>query len=146
MDGREGDDTITGGAEADSIEGGLGADILYGGTVDGPDDGAEDTLNGGEGDDEINLGNTDIATGGAGADTFVRSDTLTSRALITDFDGSEDVIVVQHQSDTPPTLVTQTIATDGVILEFSDGSQIELEGLTEAVDETLISFLDIRVT
>lgn len=146
VDGGEGDDSITGGTGADVVTGGLGDDVLYGGLVDGADDAEADTISGGEGDDEINLGNDDIATGGEGADTFVRSETVTSRALVTDFDSAEDLIVVQHESDSAPTLVTQTIASDGVILEFSDGSQIELEGLTEAVDETLISFVDIRLT
>lgn len=146
VDGREGDDSITGGAGADSIEGGSGADVLYGGNVDGPDDGSEDTLSGGEGDDEINLGDTDRGTGGAGADSFVRSDTVTSRVLVTDFNAAEDVIVVQHQDDTPPTLLSQTVATDGVILNFSDNTQIELLGLTEEVDESLISFVDTRQT
>ena len=67
------------------------------------------------------------------------------RALVTDFDASEDVIVIQHQSDTPPTIDTQIIASDMVILELTDGSAIELEGLTEAIDTFLISFVDTRV-
>ncbi len=146
VDGGAGDDSITGGAGADVLAGGLGSDILYGGELNNLDDGEADTLSGGEGDDELNLGNDDIATGGEGADTFVREVSMTSRALVTDFDAAEDLIVVQHESDTPPTLETQTIASDGVILEFSDGSRIELEGLTEALDEALISFVDTRVT
>jgi len=64
---------------------------------------------------------------------------------VTDFDASEDVIVIQHQSDTPPTIDTQIIASDMVILELTDGSAIELEGLTEAIDTFLISFVDTRV-
>lgn len=144
IDGRLGDDTIEGGLGADQISGGEGADVLFGGTINSQDDGAADTLLGGEGDDRLNLENTDVATGGAGADTFVRLATMSERALVTDFDTSEDVVVVEHQSDEPPTLERQTIATDGVILELSDGSRIELAGLTEAVDASLISFVDTR--
>lgn len=144
IDGRLGDDTIEGGLGVDQISGGEGADVLFGGTINSQDDGAADTLLGGEGDDRLNLENTDVATGGAGADTFVRLATMSERALVTDFDTSEDVVVVEHQSDEPPTLERQTIATDGVILELSDGSRIELAGLTEAVDASLISFVDTR--
>ena len=144
IDGRLGDDTIEGGLGVDQISGGEGADVLFGGTINSQDDGAADTLLGGEGDDRLNLENTDVATGGAGADTFVRLATMSERALVTDFDTSEDVVVVERQSDEPPTLERQTIATDGVILELSDGSRIELAGLTEAVDASLISFVDTR--
>jgi hypothetical protein len=42
----------------------------------------------------LNLENTDVATGGAGADTFVRLATMSERSLVTDFDTSEDVVVV----------------------------------------------------
>ena len=38
----------------------------------------------------------------------------------------------------------QRIASDGVLLEFSDGSRIELAGLTEAIDTSLISFVATR--
>ncbi len=146
IDGRTGNDTIEGGTGADQISGSEGDDSLFGGTIGGLDDSAEDTLIGGAGDDRLHLDDTDVATGGEGADTFVRLSTLSARALVTDFDASEDLIVIEHQSDTPPTLVDQTIASDGVILELSDDSQIELAGLTEAVDAALITFVDTRAT
>ena len=94
IDGRLGDDTIEGGLGVDQISGGEGADVLFGGTINSQDDGAADTLLGGEGDDRLNLENTDVATGGAGADTFVRLATMSERSLVTDFDTSEDVVVV----------------------------------------------------
>ncbi|WP_293452170.1 hypothetical protein [Planktotalea sp.] len=144
VDGRLGDDTISGGTGSDNVSGSLGNDVLYGGEIDGDDDGEVDTLNGGVGADRIYLGNTDIAEGGAGADTFVRLSNMTSRALVTDFDRSEDVIVIEYENDPAPTVDTQTIASDGVILDLSDGSRIELAGLTEAIDPSLISFVDIR--
>ena len=118
--------------------------MLFGGDLDESEDGEIDTLSGGAGNDQIHLGDADIATGGEGADTFVRLSTMSSRALVTDFDATEDLIVIEHQSDTPPTLLRQTVASDGVILELSDNSQVELAGLTESIDESLISFVDTR--
>ena len=146
VDGRSGHDTISGGSGADNIEGSEGNDVIYGGDVESTEDSEEDTLSGGAGDDEIHLGDNDIATGGEGADSFVRQSTMTSRALVTDFDSSEDMIVIEHQSDTPPTLERQTLASDGVILEMSDGSRIELAGVGEPLDASLISFVDTRAT
>lgn len=75
--GGDGDDTLHGGAGQDSLSGGAGADHLYGGagadTLDGggAPEGRFDFLDGGDGDDQINLAATTIAQGGAGADTFV---------------------------------------------------------------------------
>lgn len=77
--GGDGDDTLHGGAGQDSLSGGAGADHLYGGagadTLDGggAPEGRFDFLDGGDGDDQINLAATTIAQGGAGADTFVVS-------------------------------------------------------------------------
>jgi len=62
------DDLLIGTAGADHIRGGGGADTLQGG---GADVGQVDLLDGGEGDDRIELTAQVIATGGEGADTFV---------------------------------------------------------------------------
>ena len=78
--GGDGDDTLHGGAGDDSLSGGAGADHLYGGagadTLDGGGAplGQFDILDGGEGDDQIELAPTTMAFGGAGADTFVLHD------------------------------------------------------------------------
>lgn len=78
--GGDGDDTLHGGAGDDSLSGGAGADHLYGGagadTLDGggAPEGKFDFLDGGEGDDQIELAPTTLAFGGAGADTFVLHD------------------------------------------------------------------------
>ena len=78
--GGDGDDTLHGGAGDDSLSGGAGADHLYGGagadTLDGGGAplGQFDILDGGEGDDQIELAPTTLAFGGAGADTFVLHD------------------------------------------------------------------------
>ena len=78
--GGDGDDSLHGGAGDDSLSGGAGADHLYGGagadTLDGGGApvGQFDLLDGGEGDDQIELAPTTLALGGAGADTFVLHD------------------------------------------------------------------------
>lgn len=144
VDGAGGDDTLAGGTGIDSLIGGEGADVLYGTSADGPDDGETDTLVGGAGTDTLYLGETDVATGGEGADTFVRTVAAATRSLVTDFNAAEDVIVVQYDSDPAPSVLVQVVASDGVIIDLSDGSQIELQGLTEAIDTNLLSFVDTR--
>lgn len=86
--GGDGDDTLHGGAGDDSLSGGAGADHLYGGsgadTLDGggAPEGKFDFLDGGEGDDQIHLAPTTVATGGDGADTFVLPDRPGADGLI----------------------------------------------------------------
>lgn len=143
--GGDGDDTLQGGAGADSVEGQAGNDVVYGGDQTGPDDGVSDTLSGGDGADQLFLGEADQASGGAGADTFTRLDTVTLRMLISDFDEAEDVIVVQHDGGAAPTLDNQRIVSDGLVLEFSDGTQIELNGQTAPIDPALVSYVDTSV-
>lgn len=140
ISGLEGDDTLLGGLGGDVIKGDEGSDKLYGGLQTGGDDGAADWLIGGSGDDEIFLENRDIATGGEGSDSFFRSITMTDRALITDFNASEDSIVLEYRGSTLPTLENQTIEAGGVVLEFSDGSSIVLAGVSEAIDPGRISY------
>lgn len=68
LSGTSGDDLLVGGAGADLIQGGAGNDTLQGG---GAGHGQYDTLDGGAGDDRIELTPQVVATGGEGADTFV---------------------------------------------------------------------------
>lgn len=77
INGFEGDDTLTGGAGIDAIQGDEGSDLvrgldgddfLFAGSVFAATD-AADTLEGGDGDDQLGqLGLGDTARGGAGAD------------------------------------------------------------------------------
>jgi len=68
LHGAGGDDSLMGGAGADQLYGGEGADTLDGGTAP---EGRFDLLDGGDGDDQINLNASTVAKGGEGADTFV---------------------------------------------------------------------------
>jgi Ca2+-binding RTX toxin-like protein len=91
VDGRGGDDYITGSAGRDNLIGGAGDDKLYGGF------GGADTLVGGTGDDELNgNGGQDRLTGNAGVDQFVFS--LSEFAAgdlprVMDFSHVDDILV-----------------------------------------------------
>lgn len=144
IDAGDGDDTVEAGAGADRVQGGAGNDTLYGSFASQVDDNEQDTLSGGDGDDTLYMGEGDVGTGGAGVDTFVRLDEEVSRFLIRDFSETDDRIFIQHQSDTPPTITGQTVVSDGVIMGLSDGSQVELAGLRNPIDTSLVSFVDTR--
>ncbi len=83
--GGDGDDSLNGGGGADTLHGGEGNDTLHGGGA-GP--GEMDQLDGGAGDDQIILAPDAVATGGAGADTFVftgRTDANGLLGVVLDF-------------------------------------------------------------
>ncbi|MFV3127767.1 calcium-binding protein [Niveispirillum sp. KHB5.9] len=76
--GGSGNDTLRGGAGNDLLAGGAGDDLLIGG--DGDDTlvggAGHDTLEGGAGNDTLVVDAQDVAHGGAGADSFVMTDSL----------------------------------------------------------------------
>ena len=86
--GSSGDDTLTGGTNANEIDGGAGNDSLLG-------EAGNDTIMGGDGVDRIDGGTEiDRLTGGSGNDTFVWGD----GDVITDFQVRSDTI--DHTTDT----------------------------------------------
>jgi Ca2+-binding RTX toxin-like protein len=91
----------------------------------------DDTLIGGDGNDLLFLGQNDVATGGAGFDDFVIGDWIGSgnAALVTDFDTSEDVIVVMLADDNADAEITITDAD----LESGNGRLILIDGITAAI-------------
>ena len=72
LEGGNQDDVLDGGLGNDRLDGGGGSDMLFGGegsdTIDGGN--GADTVDGGDGADNIDVGHGDVATGGAGADSF----------------------------------------------------------------------------
>lgn len=83
LDGGEGNDYVSGDNGSDIVQGGAGADRVFGGTgedqlasgefsFDGTGDlGTEiDTLNGGDGNDHVEMGVKDVADAGAGIDSL----------------------------------------------------------------------------
>lgn len=158
LDGGAGDDTLLGGAGADRLQGGAGSDWLVGGlghdhltaggdgesTLDG-DDGddmlignwfdadeiAGNFLNGGTGDDVLQLGAGDIASGGSGMDVFeLALGQGGPLAQITDFDPGQDRLVVVYQGTGPlPSLgLAQGSLPDAQILLLDGQPLAEISG------------------
>lgn len=104
--GAAGNDVVIGGAGEDSLSGGDGNDWISGYLDDTPLDNRfatsdvldQDSLQGGTGDDFLLLGSGDLATGGAGADTFALGTWVdpANAVDITDYAASEDVIVLAY--------------------------------------------------
>lgn len=114
--GGEGDDSLFGGGGNDTLLGGWGNDLVVAGEgnnlleggegndtlvgvhldLDGRDIGGVNYLNGGEGNDLIIAGAGDIASGGAGEDTFLLGSWLGAGAPaeIMDFTPGEDRLVL----------------------------------------------------
>ncbi|MDN5568576.1 MAG: type I secretion protein [Paracoccus sp. (in: a-proteobacteria)] len=124
LEGNTGDDSVFGGAGDDSIAGGAGTDQLFGGAgndvisvdrLDGDaewDRGDQETLSGEDGDDQLYFSGDDIATGGAGSDSFNMIFTPEDGpAHITDFEPSEDKLTffTDFDPENPPEI---TVASD----------------------------------
>lgn len=112
----EGEDIAIGGTGADSIQGGADNDVLFGGAFDSEpdsegldalragedtefavvDDGAADTLNGGDGDDGLILDDGDLGRGGEGNDSFfvVADGNVDEASTISDYSEDDDEIVI----------------------------------------------------
>lgn len=118
--GGDGDDTLQGGAGDDSLFGGAGSDHLYGGdgddTLDGGAAQADETdfLDGGGGDDQIQMTSATVARGGEGADAFVFRGPPAANGLlgvVTDF-SSDDGDRLVFQGREGATIVSRQPTTD----------------------------------
>lgn len=148
LDGGTQNDTLYGDAGNDILQGGRGSDALFGG--DGDDQlfagtGSFDTLygedgndllvvsdgfaRGGEGDDVLVLqDDAEVSSvgqlGGAGADIFVLEDPNNADRL-SDFDPTEDVIVVHLAQGAPiPTVSTELSANGNALNLLVDGTRV----------------------
>lgn len=122
VDGCEGDDLLVGGDGADEVEGGAGNDTLWGGSEASGDEDV-DFLNGGWGDDVLHLGAGDYGNGGQGADNFTLQDFGAGSPVvqITDFDPSEDQLVVMYDAALHPDPQLSVTAGGGAIILMLDG-------------------------
>jgi Ca2+-binding RTX toxin-like protein len=151
LEGGTGDDTLSGGLDDDTLTGGAGADVLFGGwgndvlngvmrAAAGGDADSADFLNGGGGDDIIITGAGDIVTGGEGADQIVLGDWLASgeAAQITDYSSAEDSLVLvwdDSPGDSQEPLISLTpdpeatgqtfVMMNGLIVAVVNGSDLE---------------------
>ncbi len=135
--GHNGNDLIYGGSGDDNINGGSGSDTIFG------DDGNDfietgyhlSTVDGGNGDDviyaDISRGARHVLTGGEGADSFVfiRESDRDSASVITDFDANEDSLDISTFLSDGGTFAYEAHG-DDVLLSFSTGDTILLEGVT----------------
>ena len=155
LEGNIGDDTLMGGAgadilsgggDSDSISGGDGNDVLSSDRVDSDADwtrGDVERLDGGAGDDKLFFSSEDIATGGAGADTFGMIETDEGAARITDFDAAEDDVTIYvdglAEAETPPIL---SYSTD----EEADTTTVSLDGEASLVFDGVFTPEELNVS
>ena len=147
LNGGNGNDTLNGGKGGDLLKGGKGEDLLNAGRNDDRAFGGDhnDTLNGGHGNDLLSGGmGSDRLNGGSGDDTLKGgkgSDTFEFEAagdsdIILDFDLVEDVLhidrdlVSEHVTAREIVSLYGTIQEDGVLLDFGDGDELLLHGVS----------------
>lgn len=126
LSGGDGDDAVHGGIGDDTLSGETGQDTLFGGSgndvisgmssTDGTVDTDIDYLNGGDGNDQIIAGEADVVTGGDGADTVIFGDWITkdSPASMTDYDSSEDQLIMVWDLQTSPDPDIEVLADESV--------------------------------
>ena len=123
ISGGYGNDTLIGGAGRDNIQGSDGDDVVDGAT--GENIAEKDYLNGSEGNDTLIGNNSDVMSGGTGADQF---EIVNGTVEIMDFD--DDDVLVLHYDGSAPALTTETSANSTTLL--ADGAPVAtLYGLTE---------------
>lgn len=156
--GEDGDDTIFAGAGDDSLSGGRGDDLLHAGpgadTLDG--DQGDDTLvghdgpdgallRGGDGDDTLMPAGNDIATGGAGRDSFILPPGENGIPQISDFDPAEDRLLIHIAGNPgdPANLSLQPDQRAGQILSLN-GSPIAKLPAQAVLDLSEIGIVWVR--
>lgn len=121
--GGDGHDLLIGGDGDDLLEGGAGNDTLIGGA-------GRDTLMGGDGDDVLILDADDIAFGGAGADSFVVTDSVVGKWVSLAQNG-ETVNLLEQMRDFSlregDRLVFATHDWTATILNGGDGIELPLD-------------------
>ncbi len=131
--GLDGDDVLTGGDGADVLDGGTGDDLIY-----GDDDQDADTLIGGEGHDQIWVGDGDTATGGRGDDVFHMD--AEGIAYITDYNPDDDRVELIYDPAGPvPELTTET-TDDGVNL-LADGDLVAVFNGSKVIDVSRVAMV-----
>lgn len=142
VDGRGGNDTLTGTFGMDDLRGGDGDDLLFG--LGGVDvlygDAGNDALNGGDGNDYLFGGDgVDTITTGAGRDIVLFSADTAAMDVITDFASYSDKIVLRDYGVTYATLVFDSVTSPGsTIISLPGGKKIKLLNWNGAVASSQI--------
>jgi Ca2+-binding RTX toxin-like protein len=149
-------DTLIGGAGADTLFGGVGDDLLVGNAGKGDNFSQPSYLNGGDGDDTIVAGNSDIVSGGQGADLFTLGYWITDPVKIMDFDTVEDRLLVVFDDTTRNSPVVElregdpvddrtSLYLDGVhIASFAGSGGLQLSDIVLIGETELASVIPIR--
>lgn len=128
LEGGWGDDWLEAGGGDNLLMGGAGNDTLIGADLsdDLVDSGGVNFLNGGDGADVLILGRGDVASGGAGRDTFVLGEWLDPSApvTITDFIAGSDQLVFAHLLGAPAPVLGLRALADGGQEVLMDGEVI----------------------
>jgi Ca2+-binding RTX toxin-like protein len=131
--GFAGDDVLSGGDGEDFLDGGTGDDLIL-----GDDDQDADTLIGGEGHDQIWVGDGDTATGGRGDDVFYTD--ADGVSFITDYNPDDDRIELVYDPAGPvPTLTTEP-NDDGINL-LADGELVAVFGGAKVFDISRVAMV-----
>lgn len=154
--GGAGNDRLTGGAGESWLSGGLGDDLLRAGpgndTLDG--DEGNDTLigndgtatpdslrylNAGSGDDVLHIGAGDLASGGAGADSFVLAGH--GEAQVMDYEAG-DHLVLEYSADHPAPVISYQPG-DGGLTVLADGEPLARLAGVQHPDQVTLRFAAI---
>lgn len=92
-------------------------------------------------DSTLVLGAAEMVAGGIDDDGFDMPPEEASTTQVTDFDVAEDVLVVLQEPGEDLSVTEQRIENDQVVVVLSNGAEVVLSGLNEAVPETQISVL-----
>jgi Ca2+-binding RTX toxin-like protein len=150
LNGRNGDDVITGSAHNDVLRGGNGNDELAGGRGnDRLDDGAgSDTLVGGAGDDVLQVSHgDDVLTGGDGQDRVQfgpggtdLNEVDLGQNLVTDYDPSGDILDFSWKPLTDSAAETRTVIQSwDDLFDFVSGAEAE-ENIIISTDQNNLVF------
>lgn len=148
------DETDTGGSDTGLTDmgfigmgaAGTGNDDAMGGETETGTEGAEllDAID--MADDRGASGGDDTVPDDTGADSFSRLSEVPETALVTDFDVDEDVLLVLQDPGEAQSVAEQRVEDDQVVLVLSNGAEVVLSGLQEAVSEAQISFVETDTT
>ena len=144
--GNDGDDGLHGGSGQDALFGGAGHDF-----VTGADDSTADFINGGAGNDLLAVGAGDVVTGGDGADNILLGDWIAGGTVeLVDYNATEDQLMVVYDAargapevevsadpEHPDQMIVSLDGTPAIYLQGAEGLTAADIRLVEATGEDL---------